>query len=481
MAKISDFSDVNISLSSSPAAQATFTTAMVLVDHSDIPIDLRYKTCTRSTYSTLFTASTNHVAWLDELWNASNTYNASEAYVGRWVSAASSPYIIFASPNETISGWTGVTTGALTITDNDTTPNTDTISSLDFSLVTDMDDICTVIQNALQAIATPNISGLDTATCVYDIWGRIIIQNSTTGAAALTITASTPGAGVDLTLAGYLGSSSIQAGLDIETQGAAATAIFALDNSPFMICEIGGTIANQVALATTLSVLDKYCELVTNDENCEDSTDTTNVIYLLKALDFSNVHVTYTLQTDEYPDAAICGEILPREEATTNFAMTQLFGLTQSGMKADGVTAGPIDAIGVAALAGFGGDYIVKPNTYYHLVSGLAPNGTEARIMIGKFFCEAKISEEVYEYMIANNVVTYSEAHLSAIKGIIIKWLDEMVRRQVLEAGYVVTMPTAASFSAATKATHIMALSNVTNAETQRSVNKITISLSWAV
>ena len=161
--KVSELWPVNIGLSVTPASQASFNVPLLLVDHADIPIDRRYIQTTGSSYTTDLTAATDQYQWCQSLWG--QNYNPAQAYIGRWVSAASSPYIAFPSAITTLATWTAITTGYLKITDNAGTPNTDEIGPLNFSAATSMADVCAIIDTALQAISVPNITGLDTATC----------------------------------------------------------------------------------------------------------------------------------------------------------------------------------------------------------------------------------------------------------------------------------------------------------------------------
>jgi hypothetical protein len=471
--------NTSIGLSANPPAQANFGVPGVLVDHSDIPIDKRYRIISRSSKSDL-TSGTSHKAWADALW--SQNFNPSEAYFCRWVSSASSPYIVFSSPNETITDWTSLADGALKIVDSAAAE--DTISTLSFAAVTSLDDVATVIQTALQALVGPNITGLDTATCYVDALGRIIIQNSTTGASALTISAAAPAAGTSLINASYLGTTHFsQAGLDAEAPEDAQNAVLGVDDTPFAWSLIGGTAAQVVTLSTNTNSLAKILTNVERSTDAKDSGITTDSAYQISALGHRKTYQVYTEHATQYPDAALYGEILPQTEATVNFAMTPIAGVSESGLDGDGTTVVPLNDGERSALEGKGCDYLVKPVNLVHTVNGYSAAGVsyEMRIMIGKMFCEAKINEAVYGYLVSNNVVTFSDEDIQAIGGIITYWHDEMVNRKVLQSGYTLNLPSAADFTAAEQATHIMDLDNVVAADTQRSVNRINITIDWTV
>jgi hypothetical protein len=476
MATISDFANLSIGLSATPPSTASFGVPILMVDSTDVPIDKKFIITAPTTYTTDLTAASDAYTWCTTLWGQNQ--NPEKAYIGRWVKTASSPYIIAASP-AAVGDWTGLSTGSLKITDG---TNSDEVTGLDFTSATDLDDVAQVIETALQAIASPNITGLDTSTTVYDDLGRILITNSTTGAAAAGISTTTVTSGTDIAAAAYLGSTIYsQEGLDAQTLGTSLNNILAVDNTPFVVCERGASISEQVAFATSVNALDKILILVVNDTDAKNSALSSDAGYQINALGYQKVHVEYTEWSTQEPDAAVCGEIFPQKEATVSLALTPLTGVSESGQDTDGTTVIPLTPTEVSALKDKGYDYLVKPATLTHFATGLASGGNEIRIMYGKMFCEAKVNEEVYGYLVSNNVVTFSDTDINAIKGIVEYWLGEMVNRKVLEEGYTVTMPAAADFTAAQKATHIMDLDNITEAETQRSVNKVNISLSWAV
>lgn len=477
MADVTDYGSLNIGVSATPPSQSSFGVSMLMVDTEDVAIDKRYRITTKGSYATDLTADSVAAGWCTTLWG--QNYNPATAYIGRWVSAASSPYIVFPSANSTITDWQAVAAlGSLKITDG---TNDDEMLTMDFTTVTDLDDVCAVIQAAMQAIAAPNITGLDTATCEVDVYGRIIIKNSTTGAAAAGISTTTS-AGTDIAVSTLLGAGEFsQDGLDVESIATAANAVLALDNTPFVLCERGGSIAQKIAFATTTNALSKITLLNIFDTDAKDGSATTDVGYALNALGLQKVHVAYTEWDTHYPDASLGGEVFPQTEGTVNLALTPLSAVSESGKGADGTTVLPLTAGERAALKAKGYDFLVRPATLTHFDNGLAAGGYEIRVMFAKMFTEAKTSEDIYGYLIANKVVTFSDEDIAAIKSIVIVRLDQMVERKVLEAGYEITMPLASSFTATEKATHVMTLADISDDETQRAVNSIQVSLNWLV
>jgi hypothetical protein len=468
---INEIVPVTIGLSASPASQARFSTPILMVDHADIPVDKRYRTVTRSSYATALTASTDHLSWCTTLW--SQNYNPSIAYIGRWVSSATPAYMVFPDAVATAATYAALTsTGQIKIVEG--VSNEDI--NPDFTGDTSMTDVCASIETAL-GLGTLTAS----YTCSLDAYDRVVIYSDNTGSAADAVSAATPAAGTDLTGSAYLGAEFSVAGLDAETLGESLAAIFAKDNTPFIVCERGAVLAEKVAFSTSVNAMDKILLLVTNDTDCKDSSSTTDMAYLIEALGHQKTHITYTEHSTQNPDAAICGEIFPRKEATTNLALTPLTGLSESGLDVDGTTVIPLTSDEISALEDKGTDFLVNPAGYVHLTNGLAAGGNEIRIMVGKAFMAAKISEDIYAYLLANDVVTFSDEDINAIKSRIVYWAEEMVDRKVLEAGYEITMPAASDFTAAMKATHQMDLDDLADMPAQIAVNKVDITLTWNV
>jgi hypothetical protein len=474
MAVISDFANLSIGLSANPPSQANFGVAMLMVDHGDVPVDRRYLITSKSGFKNDLTSGTEQYNWCNTLWGQNK--NPAQAYIGRWVSAASEYYRVFPNTETTVSVWVAAAAaGQFKITEGATTEDI----APDFTGDTTMAEVAASINAALVASTS-----FTTYTCALDSLDRMVITGGMAGSASPSFTVGAPAAGTDLSSATYLDSATsfAQAGLDAETLGTAVNAITSKDNTPFVICERGADTAEQVAFATSMNSLAKLAIIVVSDTDAKNSAISTDAGYQINALGYNKIHVEYTeWKSTQYPDAAICGEILPQTEATYNWGLTPLTGVSESGKDGDGTTVVPIDTTEGTALKNKGYDYLVKPATVTHFVHGLASGGNEMRIMFGKLYTEAKVNEDVYNYQIANAVVTFSDTDIQAIQGIIDFWMNEMVKRKVVEAGYTIEMPLASSFTAAEKATHIMNLNDLSDAETQRAVNVVNMSLTWSV
>ena len=469
----------SVSLTAVPKSQANFSVPLLLVDHSDIPIDKRYRTVSKTSYATDLTASTNQANWCAALWG--QNYNVASAYIGRWVSSASSPYIYFPSYVQTIASYTAISDFYLKFDDGS---NQDEIGPIDCtSGVTTMADVASKIDTALGNLVTPNITGLESATCALDAYSRPKITHaSVTGSGAVTISTTAASTGTDLRGALYWGSGTVQAGLDAEALDTALGLVLALDNTPFVICQRGGSIAEVVAFSTGVNARDKILLLVSNDTDTKDSSATTDFAYQIEALSHQKTHITYTEHTTQHPDAAICGEVIPRPPGSASFALNALTGLSQSGLHGDGSTVIPLTDDERTALEAKGADYLIKPSNITHLRHGLAVGGNEMRVRIGMAYMAAKVAEGYYAYMLAQDVVTYSDEDIQAMANIVKYYAEILVDRKLFQKdAYTITMPSAADFTAAVKATHTMTLSNILDAPILSSVNDVVATMAFTI
>jgi hypothetical protein len=469
---ISDFSSVNIALTATPPSVANFSVPMLLVDDANVPIDKRRRIVTRSNYQTTLTSSTDAYDWCSAVWGAESN-NPANAYIGRWAKTATYAYLYFPSATTTIATWTTVAAAGKFEIDDQT--NTEDISP-DFTADTSMADVAASITAAF--VASINFTGY---TAAIDVLGRLMFLTDNQGESAPAVAIGTPASGTDLSSSTYLGDEVYVDGVDAEDPEDALAAILALDNTPFCISlRSTPTIAQQVSLSTAVNALSKMCILTYSAVDAKNDAISTDTGYLIEQLGHQKTFLPYTeWGATQYPDGSLSGTILPLTEATTSFALTSLGSVSISGKDIDGTTAIHLTDDDEVALKAKGYDWLVEPSTITHFTHGLAAGGQEIRVMIGKMYTEAKISEEIYAYMVTNNVVTFSDQDIQAIKGIIKYWLDVMVTRRVLDPDYTIEMPAASDFTAATKATHIMALDDVTENSVQIAVNEITVSLAW--
>lgn len=477
---VNEIADVSTGLSSTPPSVASFSVPLMLVDTDDVPLDKRYIITARSSYATDLTADSDAKNWATILWG--QDYNPAQAYIGRWVSAASSPYFVCGSPGTTISNWVGVTTsGDFAITDG---TDTEEFSTGLFTAVTSLSDVAAIIQTEIQTATT--ITSLATATCVVDSFSRIVITDSATGASAPTISvvAPTTPPGTDITTENFLniasGAFSV-AGLDAEDLDDALAAVLALTDVPFVIQQRGGSIAQKVDLATAVISYRKVCLLVDNDTDSKNSSSTTDVPYQLSQLTNKNTHVSYTEHIGQSPDGAINGQILMLPEGSTSLANNSLSLVSESGLGANGSEVIALTPGERTALNDKGCDYLIKPSTIVHLRHGITTGGVEMRHRIAFYWSDTRISEGIYAYLLSSNVVTFSDPDIIAIGDIAKKFLGILVERKVIDAVPPLNLPSAADITATVKATHTLTLADVAALIGQLAVNDVVMTMSASV
>jgi len=481
--QLSDIYSLNIGLSVVTAAQAGFSVPLLLVDTDDVPVDRRYIITDKSSYATDLTADSDADEWCTTLW-AQSMGGPDQAYIGRWVSADTPAQFVCGSPGTIMATYAAVVAGDFGLTIGGVP--TVLVTTATMADVTSLADVAALMQTAIQALAG------DWATCTVEIdaLNRFVLSNSTTGAdsEAVTITAATGGAGTDISAAGYLniasGAFSV-AGLDAEDPDDALAAILALDNTPFIVNQRSGSIAQKVDLATACAVYKKMFECMDTDENSKDAVETTDVAYQLKELSNNNAHITYTEHTTQNPDAAICGECHVRPEGQANIARIGLSSVYASGLDLDGTTVIEMTATEEAALEGKGCDWLGNPAGVVHLKHGLTPGGVEVRHRIALYWAEARSQEMGYATLLAmagaNKPAVFSDEDITSLAAPIKYHLDILVKRKVIEPDYVLNLPSAADITAVTKATHTLTLSDLANLTAQWAINDVAAAMTATV
>lgn len=478
--RVDEIASFTTGLSVTPPASAGFSVPLLLVDTEDVPLDRRYLITARASYADELTADSDAYNWAAALW--SQNYNPSQAYIGRWASTATSPYFVCGSPAPFGDTWTAVTAGDFAITDGG---STEKLSTGSMASCQSLADVCSVIQAAVR-VSTTFADDLADATVSIDALNRIVIKSSKTGALATvySIVAPTDGTGTDITGENYLNIASnafSTAGIDAEDPDDAMAAVLALDDTPFVICVRGASIDQTVSLANALPSYKKVGEFVITDDDAKNSALTTDVGYQLTASSNKNAHIIYTEHTDQSPDAAIIGEVYPRPEGSASLAFNGISGCYESGLDADGTTIKPLTVSERTALENKGYDYLVKPVNSVHLRHGLTPAGVEMRHRIAFYWLDKRCSEAAYAYLIANDVVTFSDEDIQAVGGIFKGYADILVTRKVIEEGYTMNLPTASEFETTVKATHTLTLADMAEMMAQFAVNDIVATVSATV
>lgn len=474
MASITNHTSVAITLQTSAAPQTSYT-QMFLSDSTDVPIDMRYRDTTRAGYTTDLTSGEETYDFAQNFWSQKRT--AQTLRLGRWIKTASSPHFICGDHETSYAVWKLISDGSFAVQDNAGTPNKDILTACDFTGITDLNGILTVLNAKLAAIAVPNITGLDSATFTFDVTDRLVLTNSTTGASAATITIVSDATGTDLSTSTYMdagatGTDGVTVpGYDAEEPTAAVTAISNINDDWYDLCIRGESAAQQLALAAQIESLDKQLTLVTTDGDADDAAATTDIGYLTNALGYKHTMIIYTEHTvDEtggWPDACVQGAVLPALEGSTSWDHEELTGAYESGKGLAG-EAIALTATQRSALGDKGYCWIEKVGNSTFLYNGKTVGGEEKRIILGVHWMQNSMVADMFSYRINTPNAAFDEKTLAAFEGIIRRYLTEAKARGIITdtaaRPITITMPTADEFEVAERATGIMELSDVFSA-----------------
>jgi hypothetical protein len=457
MAVIKDHVNVQAILQTAVATRTSFSTQLLLVDDDQIPVDLRRIFVTPTDYDTVLTSSTVP-------YNYSSVFFAQKRVptrlmLGRWAKVATASFFVCGTYETNYLTWKAVTDGSFRVTDG---TNDDDLTAIDFSGATDFAGVVTVLNAKLAALVGPAITGLDTAEFAVDSQDRLVLTHSVTGASAptLTIEAVAPASGTDLAAAAFFDAAngSTENGLDAEEPTDALTAISQIDDTYYNVHIRGESTSQATALATYIETKTKLLDLVVTDATAKGASDTTSVGAVIFAASQKRTLCIYTEKTTEYPDAAVAGCVLPASEGTTSWAYEVLASVTDSGLTK------PLTTTERANLAVNNYNWIETIGSNTFLYDGITAGGEEKRVMLGRDWFVARISEDIFTYQLQQPLAAFDNPTLTAVEGIIWEWIYEGIARKLFinttDQPASVTIPDADSFSAAEKATHTLTVND---------------------
>lgn len=468
--KLSERVSLDIGLSAVPAQSAGFSVPGLIIDAAEVPIYTRVRAVTRSDYDTILSTTAEAAAWAAKIWA---TGNIATAYIIRWASTAQAARFVMEDYNTTVATWAAATTSLdFAITDGTTTEQ---FAAAVVPGATTMADIAASLETEIQT-SSSFAADLSAATVTFDDLGNMVITTATTGDAATTysVIAPTTPPGTDITGSSYLNIASgayVVAGMDVEDPDDALTAALAINDEIRIIHEIGASIAQQNALATACTSYKKILLLNVRDENAVDSTDTTNIAYLLSASSNSYTWGCYTENAEDYPSAILNCHILTKPEGSASAANNPLSGIYESGEYPGGSPGRPLTPTERAALDGFNCDCVVQPISNNLFNHGLTFAGIELKHRVGYSWAELRAAEEIEAYL-EQNEVTFSDADISAITAIIFNKIDTLVDRKC-SSSYTINVPSAADISLIEQATHTLSLLEVASIISAYAINQV--------
>ena len=479
MARIQDYVNVQVLLKTGSIPPQGFGLELFLVDDPQIPVDVRFKYVDSDSYSDEFSSGSTPYDFAQVFFG--QALKADELMIGRWIESASHPYFIWGSDYETdFEVWKLITNGEFAVIDNATpTPNRDELLGLTFAAVTSFDDVLTVLNTALSLIAVPNITGLDNAEFKIDGAGRVVLEMPTTGASAAKIfltTVTTPTATDLSALMDATEGTSIE-GFDAEDPQDALDAISDIDDSFYNVAMRGGTDEQKLDLASYIETKEKLLDLVTFDADTKDPLVTDDLASELKALTLKRTLIIYTEHTDQYPDAAIAGRILPTKEGTVNWAWTLVSLVTKSGLTLP-LTIGERNALDDKNC-----NYFIDIKGNVTMYDGITSGNEEKRIMLGRDWFVARIRESIYTDMINDDLHAFDNETLTRVEQRIWEWAEEAIDRRILvntvDRPFTVTLPDADDIPPSERATHKLTVTDAFRGFLNSAINDYELIGTW--
>ena len=475
MAEIVDHVDVQAILQTAQALAKGFGVQLFIVDDPQIPIDVRFRYTTKSSKNTDFTEGTHPREYANVFFGQKRV--AEELMIGRWASAATSPFFLCGAAYEAdFAIWELIADGSFGVQSG---VNVDVLTALDFDGVTSMTQILAILNAALAALVAPNITGLDDAEFAIDSLGRLTLVMQTTGATAPTITIISDATGTDLAPLFDADNGTAVAGVDAETPTEAVTAISELDNSWYNLHERGCSDAEQVSVGTYIESLEKLCDLVLTDSGVKNPATTTDVGSQLQALTTRRTMCIYTEHTDQYPDAAVAGAILPAQEGTVNFAHEQLSLVTDSGLNK------PLTISERNALEAKNVCWIQDVGGIVEMYNGITSGNEEKRIMLGRDWYVARIREAIFSDMINDPLHAFDNPTMAKVESRIREVSNEALRRRIIvdtpDRPLTISIPDADTFTSAQRASHTAEIFDAFLCYINSAINDYKIVGTWTI
>lgn len=236
------------------------------------------------------------------------TPQPSQLYIGRWAKTATAGLVrgaVLSAVQKDVTAWKAVTAGGFKITVDATLK---TLSGLDFSSVTNLNGVASIIQTALAG-----------ATCVWN-GSQFVVSSPTTGASSKVSYATAPASGTDISAMLGLTSGLASAPVDgIVAEAPDACVALFLDRfaNKFLglqFADTGVTDDQHAAVAALIEADQRHLYgITTQAPQVLDPTSTSDIASRLKALGYKYSFVQFS-SASPYAAASLFGRLL-----TTNF------------------------------------------------------------------------------------------------------------------------------------------------------------------
>ena len=447
---ITRFVDVEIQKDTPRVSEAGFSILMMITDSVLLSTARRNRAFTTvAGVTAFFGASSEEELAADAFFNQDpfNIKQPDELQFGRYADADTAALLEMGnSPLSVIATWLAVTDGEFSV---DIDGGAVELTGLDFSSITSLDDVASVIDTALGA----------NGDC-YFLIDRFNINSATTGASSLITVLETVAApsGTDISGSGFLdgdiiesptnvGGSILSQGQALETFEVALIAIEAIENDWYAMGAIKKyrDVTAAETMVTAIESRRKMFLIVSNDANTVILGNTSTLSYFIKNLNYKRSAVIYHDNSDLYPDASWMGQQLPKDLGSTNWAYKKMAGIAEGAavdIPAVSLTEtqkdGALDVNCNLYTALLGDSF-----TYFGTMGGgknVDKEGEFIDIIRNIDFLQARIEEGLLSLLVEKEIIPFTNAGISIVDNRLQSRLDEYgVKQGILVEGTVET------------------------------------------
>lgn len=428
---VSNLITISLNLAAQPLPVQSFQSMLVLGPSTVIDVVERFRTYNNLTQVGADFGNTAPEYLAAQAWFAQNPAPNS-LFIGRWVQSASAGQLIggaVSAANQVITVWTAITTGSFTVSINGTAKN---ITGLNFSGQSTMTGVAGVIQTALNSA----VSG---TTCIWQpVYNNFVITSPTTGTSSTISVLSPEGTGTDIST---LMSGTTATGAYVANGLAAESALSCVQyfdqNYPTMwfgLYLASGASTDYLAIAGYIDgVAGRHFQGVpTQDANCLNASNNTNIAYLLQQLNYNWSTVQYS-STSLYAVVSLLARILTTAWNQSNTAISLMY------KQEPGITPETLTATQAAALKGFNcnvyASYAIgttlsgTPIIQY----GTVPSGNYVDTVIGAAALAGTIQTNMFNALFTTPTkIPQTDAGQGQLEGQIVNALQQFVRNGYL-------------------------------------------------
>lgn len=447
---ITRFVDVEIQKDTPRVSAAGFSILMAITDSILLSTTLRNRSFTTAASVAAFFGAASEEALAADAFFFQDPFlvnQPDEMQFGRYADAATAALIeCGTSPEADFEVWKLISDGEFKL---DIDGGTVSLTALDFTSVTSLDDVATVIDTALGA----------NGDCYYLV-NRFNINSGTTGVTSLITLLSTVAApaGTDISGSAYLdgdvivgptnlGGSVLSQGQALETFAAALTAIEDVSTDWYAMGAIKKyrDTSDAEDMADEIESRRKMFLIATNDANTLVLNDTSTFMYYLKNANYKRSAGIYHDNAVLYPDMSWMGQQLPKDVGSTNWAYKELAGIAEGAaadISAVVLTESQKDA-GLDVNCNLYSAILAAAYAYFGTMGGgknADKEGEFIDIIRNIDFLQARVEEGLLSLLIEKEIIPFTNAGISIVDNRLKSRLDEYgVKQGILVQGTVVT------------------------------------------